>query len=204
MAGLQRTTAGNSAILLTTAPLLTAGWCAFTGRVWLGSRQWSGLGIGCVGVSLVVQGSSGVSWSHLDGDVLALGAAGAWAWYGIVIGPLVGALGTRRATAWTMMVAAGCFTPLALSEIRAHAWGSVSWEAWAGLVYGATVGMVMAMALWGKAIHRLGPQQTMVYVYLEPLSAVLIAAAVLGEALRPIQAAGALLTFVGVGLASSQ
>src|SRR5918992_770684 len=32
IAGLQRTTAGNSAILLATAPLLTAGWLAFTRR----------------------------------------------------------------------------------------------------------------------------------------------------------------------------
>jgi drug/metabolite transporter (DMT)-like permease len=44
----------------------------------------------------------------------------------------------------------------------------------------------------------------MLYVYLEPVSAVVIAAAVLGEALHPLQAVGALLTFVGVGLASSQ
>jgi len=71
------------------------------------------------------------------------------------------------------------------------------------IVYGATVGMVMAMALWGRSIHRLGPKQTMIYVYLEPVSAVVIAAAVLGEALRPIQAVGALCTFVGIALASS-
>jgi drug/metabolite transporter (DMT)-like permease len=63
--------------------------------------------------------------------------------------------------------------------------------------------MVMAMALWGRSIHRLGPKQTMIYVYLEPVSAVVIAAAVLGEALRPIQAVGALFTFVGIALASS-
>ena len=204
IASLGRTTAGNSAILLTTAPLLSAGWFALMGRASLGIRQWSGLVMGFVGVGVVVQGGIGMTWAHLDGDVLALGAAGAWAWYGVVIGPLVGTLGTQRATAWTMVVATCCFTPLTLSEIRAHAWGSVSWEAWAGLVYGATVGMVMAMTLWGKSIHRLGPQQTMVYVYLEPISAVLIAAALLGEALQPVQAVGALLTFVGVGLASSQ
>ena len=103
-----------------------------------------------------------------------------------------------------MVVAACCFTPLALGDVRAKAWGSASWEAWAGLLYGATVGMVMAMALWGKAIHRFGPQQTMLYVYLEPVSAIVIAAAVLGEALGPIQAVGALLTCVGVGFASAQ
>jgi drug/metabolite transporter (DMT)-like permease len=205
IAGLQWTTAGNSAILLATAPLLTAGWLAVTGRADLGRRQWCGLVVGLVGVGLVVQGGGfGATWAHLGGDLLALGAAGAWAWYGLVIGPLVGTLGPLRATGWTMVVAACGFTPVALVEVRGHAWQSVSWAAWAGLLYGATVGMVLAMALWGKAVHRFGPHQTMLYVYLEPVSAVVIAAAVLGEALYPMQAVGALLTFVGVGLASSQ
>jgi drug/metabolite transporter (DMT)-like permease len=205
VASLQWTTAGTSAILLATAPLLTAGWCAGTGRAQLGQLQWYGVGLGFVGVSLVVHGGApGLSWAHFSGNLLALGAAGAWAWYGMVIGPLVGTLGPTRATGWTMVVAALCFTPLALSEVQRHTWGNVSWEAWIGLVYGATAGMVVAMALWGKAIQRLGPIQTMVYVYLEPVSAVLLAASVLGESLHPIQAVGAALTFVGVGLASSR
>jgi probable blue pigment (indigoidine) exporter len=42
----------------------------------------------------------------------------------------------------------------------------------------------------------------MVYVYLEPVSAVVIAAILLGESLSATQAAGALLTFAGVWLAS--
>jgi drug/metabolite transporter (DMT)-like permease len=203
--GLRWTTASKSAILLATTPLLTAGWLAVTGRVSLRNGQWAGLGVGFVGVWLVIQGHHmSATWSHWGGDVLAFGAAGAWVWYGIVIGPLVGRLGAARATGWTMVVAACGFTPLALIEMQAYAWRSVSWAAWAGLLYGATVGMVLAMALWGRAIQRLGPQQTMVYVYLAPLSAVVIAAATLGEALSPIQAVGALLTFIGVGLASSQ
>jgi drug/metabolite transporter (DMT)-like permease len=161
--------------------------------------------VGVIGVGLVVQvGNLSVTWAHLGGDLLALGAAGAWAWYGLIISPLVGRLGAARATGWTMVIAACGFTPLALIEVPSHAWRSVSWAAWAGLLYGATVGMVLAMALWGRAVHRFGPQQTMLYVSLEPVSAVVIAAAVLEEALRPMQAVGALLTFVGVGLASSQ
>jgi drug/metabolite transporter (DMT)-like permease len=205
IAGLRWTTASNSAILLATAPLLTASWLVATRQATLARQQWAGLVLGFVGVGCVVQGSGfEVTWTHLGGALLALGAAGAWAWYGVVIGPPVGALGPLRATGWTMLVAACCFTPLALGEVRGHAWENVSWEAWAGLCYGATAGMVMAMALWGRAIHRFGPQQTMLYVYLEPVSAVVIAAAVLGETLGPLQALGALLTFVGVGLASAR
>ncbi|MBI3325125.1 MAG: DMT family transporter [Nitrospinae bacterium] len=203
IAGLHRTTAGNSAILLATAPMLTAGGLMLTGRERLRGLQWCGLALGFGGVGFVIQGGGvGLAWSHLGGDLLAMGAAGAWAWYGLAIGPLVRALGTLQATGWTMAVAALFFLPLSLTELAAHPWTHVGWEAWAGLIYGATLGMVIAMALWGRAIHQLGPRQTMIYVYLEPVSAVVIAAALLGESLGPLQVVGALLTFIGVWLAS--
>jgi drug/metabolite transporter (DMT)-like permease len=201
--GLRWTTAGNSAILLATAPLLTAVWLAARGQGTLANRQWCGVGLGLIGVGLVVQRGAGVAWTHLGGDLLALGAAAAWAWYGLTIGPLVRSVGALRATAWSMVVAACGVAPLALGDGWAHTWSSVSWTAWAGVLYGATVGMVLAMTLWGRALNRYGPQQTMLYVYLEPVSAVVIAAVLLGEAMHPIQAFGALLTLIGVGLASS-
>jgi drug/metabolite transporter (DMT)-like permease len=138
------------------------------------------------------------------GDVLALGAAAAWSWYGFVVSPVVAAAGTWQATGFAMGIAMLIFTPLALPGTFHLAWGGISWEAWTGLLYGATAGMVVAMALWGRSLHRYGQRQTMVYVYLEPISAVVIAAAVLGESLSAVQAAGALLTFAGVRLASDR
>jgi probable blue pigment (indigoidine) exporter len=101
-----------------------------------------------------------------------------------------------------MAIAMVLFAPLALPEMARHAWGAVSWQAWTGLVYGGTAGMVVAMALWGRSLHRYGQRQTIVYVYFEPVSAVIIEALLLGESLSAVQAAGALLTFAGVRLAS--
>lgn len=199
IAGLSRTTAGNSAVLSATAPLLTAGWLALTSRARLAPRQWAGLLAGLGGVTLVAAGGGAAfSATQFSGDVLTLGAAGAWAWYGGAIGPLVGLLGTLRATGWAMGLAALLFTPLALTEVVSHPWNSVSWMAWGGLVYTATAGMVVAMALWGRAVQQYGPRHTMLYVYLEPVAALVIAAVGLGESCNLVQAGGALLTLFGV------
>jgi len=204
IAGLARTTAGTSAILLAASPLMTAGWLGLTARDRVPGRHWAGLAVGLAGVALVVQGgSAGFDRTYLAGDLLALAAAGAWALYSLAIEPLAGALGGVRATGWAMGIAGVILTPFALAGTARLAWNAISPAAWTGLVYGATAGMVVAMTLWGRSMHALGPRQTMVYVYLEPVSAVLIAAALLGEALRPGQAAGALLTFAGVWLAST-
>ena len=203
IAGLARTTAGTSALLLAAAPLMTAGWLALSGREHLPGRHWAGLAVGLAGVALVVRGgASGLGPQQLVGNLIALAAAAAWAAYSLAIAPLAGTLGAVRATKWSMLVAGLVITPFALSGTLRLEWAAISWPAWAGLVYGATAGMVVAMTLWGRSMHSLGPRETMVYVYLEPVSAVLIAAALLGERLAPGQIVGAALTFAGVWLAS--
>ena len=200
---LRWTTAGQSAILLAASPLLTATWLTLRGGETLDGRRWTGLAAGIAGVAFLVWGAAGgLDGSRMLGDLLALGAAAAWSWYSFAVSPVVAAAGTWQATGWAMGIAMLFFAPLALPDVARHAWGAVSWPAWAGLVYGGTAGMVVAMALWGRSLHRFGQRQTMVYVYLEPVSAVVIAAVVLGESLSPVQAAGALLTLAGVWLAS--
>jgi drug/metabolite transporter (DMT)-like permease len=203
VAGLRWTTAGQSAILLAASPILTASWLAVRGGERLDRRRWTGLFTGIAGVALVVSGAAGgFDVSRILGDLLALGAAAAWSWYGFAVSPVVAAVGTWQATGWGMGIATLLFAPFALPGAVHHGWGAVSWGAWAGLVYGATGGMVVAMALWGRSLHKFGQRETMVYVYLEPVSAVVIAAILLGESLTVVQAVGALLTLGGVWLAS--
>jgi len=203
IAGLRWTTAGISAILLASAPLLTTGWLALGRRERVSLGHWLGLGLGLAGVALVVRGAGmSLDRSRLLGDVLTLGAAGAWVWYSLAIAPLVADAGALRATGWAMAVSAIVFTPFGVVGVVRMPWTGVSWEAWAGLVYGATAGMVVAMALWGRSVYRLGPKTTMLYAYLEPVSAVVIAAILLGERLTALQAAGAVLTFAGVWCAA--
>ena len=205
VAGLDRTTASNGAILQATAPLLMAVWVVAAGQDRLGRRQWIGLLVGLAGVALVV-GGGGLSLAsrYLSGNLLELAAAAAWVWYSLAVGPVVRAVGTVRATGLSMALATVFLLPFALPELRQVAWGQVSWEAWTGLVYGATAGMVVAMSLWGRSIHRLGPRQTMLYTYVEPCSAVVVAALVLGETLGLSQGAGAMLAFAGIWLASTR
>ena len=201
--GLRWTTAGQSAILLAASPILTAAWLAVHGGERLDRRRWTGLLTGIAGVALVVSGAAGgLDAPRMLGDLLALGAAAAWSWYGFAVSPAVAAVGTWQATGWGMGIATLLFAPFALPGAVHQPWGAVSGGAWAGLVYGATGGMVVAMALWGRSLQKFGQRRTMVYVYLEPVSAVVIAAILLGESLSAVQAAGALLTFAGVWLAS--
>jgi drug/metabolite transporter (DMT)-like permease len=201
--GINQTSAALSAILLASAPLITAAWLGVTGKERLGSRQWLGLGLGLAGVALLV-GVDGLSGGGtLVGNLIAFGAGVAWAWYGLAIGPLARAVGPIRAACGTVGMATLVLLPFGIGEVIAFPWAQVSLVAWTGLLYGAVLGLVLATVLWVRSVERWGTQATMNYSYLEPVAAVVIAALVLGELLRPIQGVGAILALLGVYLASA-
>jgi drug/metabolite transporter (DMT)-like permease len=203
-ASLHTTTAGKAAILLATSPILMSAWLAIYKGDHLDGRRWGGLLVGLAGVCLVVRGTAGgLDWSHTVGDLLAIAGAAAWVWFSLAFSPVVGTLGMWRATGLNLGIAALVLSPFAVLEAASKIWwGNVSKEAWSGLIYAAVVGGVVSTALWGRSMVRLGSRQTMMYAYLEPMSAVVIAAILLGESLSAIQAAGASLTLLGVWLAS--
>jgi drug/metabolite transporter (DMT)-like permease len=201
--GLHATTASVSAILLASAPLLTAAWLGATGRERLVRAQWLGLILGLAGVALVVSAGGLSVGTSLIGNLLALGAAVAWAWYGLTIGSLTASIGPVRASGATVGIAAMVLAPFGLGEAASVNWADISLTAWAGLLYGATFGLALATVLWVRSVQRWGTQATMNYGYVEPVAAVLIAAIALHEVLLPIQAVGAVLALIGVYLAST-
>jgi len=201
--GIAQTSAALSAILLATAPLLTAAWLGITGKERLVGRQWLGLGLGLAGVVLLV-GADGLSGSGtIVGNLVAFGAAVTWAWYGLAIGPLARSIGAVPASAATVGMAALVLLPFGLSQASTVDWSQISPGAWAGLLYGAILGLVAATALWVRSVQRYGTQVTMNYGYVEPVAAIIIAAVLLGELLRPVQGVGAVLALLGVYLAST-
>jgi drug/metabolite transporter (DMT)-like permease len=157
-----------------------------------------------MGVVLLV-GADGVNGSGTFlGNLVAFGAAIAWAWYGIAIGPLARGIGSVPASAATVGMATLVLAPLGLTQVGTVDWTSVSLAAWGGMLYGAILGLVAATALWVRSVQRYGTQVTMNYGYVEPVAAIIIAALLLGELLRPVQGAGAALALLGVYLASSK
>lgn len=204
MQSIHLTTAGLSAILLATSPLLTASWLALRGLQRLTSLQWMGLLVGFGGVAVVMASAIGDVSGTLLGNVLALAAGAAWAWYGVAIAPPARLLGPVRSASLSLLLAGLVLTPFMLPQFVAFRWESVSLIAWAGLAYAAVLGLAVPTALWVRSVHRYGTQAAMNYGYVEPVAAVAIAAVVLRETLTPLQLAGAVLALLGVFLASER
>lgn len=198
--GLERTSASNSALIASAAPPILGAlvlWQLRGERP--GRRAILGLALGFVGVALLV-GDPGASGATIVGDLISLGAALAWVVVTIVPPPLVKRYGAVRVSAWMIFCAAVAFLPFSLGPLAETARDMPSVLAWGSLFYTAILGMVTANTLWQRAVQALGANQTMPYLYLQPLLALALAAVMLGERMGPLQLVGGLAAMVGVAL----
>lgn len=199
--GLDRTLAGNAALLLATCPL----WVVLLGAV-LGRERFSlavACGAACTfgGTVLLVSGGADAVGSSTEGDLLMVGAAILWALYTIYGRRMVKRHGSLETTAWTLwagtpfVVAAGV-PGLARTEL-----GSLSASTWGALLHAGVLAVAVAYAIWYRSVGAIGQSRTAVYQNLVPVFALAAAWAWLGETPGRVQLAGAGVILVGLVVA---
>lgn len=200
--GVNNTTASNTNVIMAMAPIFTALVAAAIGQEKLRLLTLLGILLAFGGVFLVVEGKGlGLRTEGLLGDLIIMVAAFAWALYPIAASPLLRRYSVLKTTTYATLLAAGALLPFTLGTLVQQDWSSVTFEGWAGGFYFIIFGGLVAWWLWGRGIRQLGPTQTMVYYYLQPLVGVTVAILLLAEQLNLLQLAGIGGIFLGVGLA---
>jgi drug/metabolite transporter (DMT)-like permease len=179
----QRVDSGTAALLVATMPL----WLALLDRVVFGRRLspagWTGLLVGLAGVALLV--SPGGGGTDLIGALACVGCAMSWA---------AGTLYARRAplpsqpglASGMEMLAGGLL--LAVAGLAAGEGGhvhlsQVSVESLLALAYLAVVGSIVAFSCFHWLLGNAPLSTVSTYAYVNPVVAVLLGAAFLGEPL---------------------
>lgn len=199
MIGLERTSVGNTAILLATSPLQTALLGALTGIEKASARLWTGLGLAFIGAALVISDKGfTIDPATLWGDLASLGAGTCWAISTLGVKKLPATLSPLRVTALTMLTGVPGLLLLAWPELRVQEWGVVTTLGWGSLTYSIVLSLGVAYFLWNASVAAVGPNRTAIFNCLTPLTAMLIAWPVLHEEPGPTQWAGGLFIVAGV------
>lgn len=201
--GIARTRAGDAALLIASAPALMAimGWLRGTERT--GPRGVAGILLSLAGIGLVVFGESGSAAggaSTLLGDALILFGCLCWSTYTVLLQPYTERIDGVALSAVTM---AGGAIPLVLVSLPALArtpWSTVSVGAWGAVVYSGLFALALAYLFWYRGVRILGPTRTGMYSNLQPVIALIVAWATLGETPQAAQLAGAACIFAGLVL----
>jgi drug/metabolite transporter (DMT)-like permease len=197
---LATTSVAHTVILASISPLIVAMYRLTVKRSPLHPIAMLGILGGFAGVVLLVGGSSSSAGTSLEGDALALISAVTWMLVTIMPAKVIARHGTLQPMAWMVLSSLLISLPVSASSIVETARNVPPPLAWASLAYTAICGALIANALWQRAVQQVGPAKTLIYLYLQPVGAMILAAMLLGERLTAIQAIGGALALAGVGL----
>ena len=195
--GLDRTSVSHLSILVSTSPLLGAIIIPLVGRHLPRRDALTGVVVGFAGVTLLVGGGGG-DGATLTGDALVLLSALAWIGATVWPVPLLARYGVQTTNAWLLLTSFLTVIPLTAPAVVDVVTEPPPLVAWAALLYGALVGVLVGNGLWQRAVHEIGADNALVYQYLTPVLSLALAIAFLGERPTLVQLVGSVLALAGV------
>jgi drug/metabolite transporter (DMT)-like permease len=191
--GIARTRASDAALVIAATPAMIAIIGAIRGVDRTTRRGAVGIALSIAGIGLVVAGTAeGPSGqATLTGDLLVLLGSLCWAIYTVLLKPHTERVGGLQLSAFTMVGGAIPLLAVAWPAISSTAWGAMPFKGWGAILYSAIGALVIAYYFWYRGVRVIGPTRTAMYSNLQPVIAVLVAWAMLGETPTIWQAVGA-------------
>jgi drug/metabolite transporter (DMT)-like permease len=173
---------------------------------WLGGRRlpglgWAGIATAFVGVVIVVNNSLSrvtLSFDSLDGTLIWMLSAFAWALYVDRGAPYNLRLGALPVMAWTTLIGSLVLLPISLAFDSLGEFTRLDDRLLGYWLYTAIFPVGVAFLGLTAGLDRLGVSRVMVYMYLIPVAGVGLSAAFFGDPLTAARVLGGLIVLLGV------
>ena len=203
IAGLNLTTAGNSALLIATIPVWAALLARLLGWERITPRMWLGISLSFLGVILVTVASPNgfsLNSSGFLGDLLTLVAAVCWAGYTVFSKDLLKRYSPLRVSTLALIPGVAGLWLVSLPAVLQTDWSDLSVGGWAAVLYSGVFSIAVAYVIWATGVQRVGAARTAVYNNLIPVVTFILAYLVLSQPMAPLQLLGGAVVLVGVWL----
>ena len=200
--GLERTTAINASILVTTVPIFTVLYSVLGRQESASASKIGGIAIAGLGVVYLI-GPDRVSLAPnlALGNALVVMAMACYAGFLVLAKPLLRRYDTLTVIVWAMFFGLLGTLPVGLATLSRVSPTEVPVGIWVLVAYIVLVPTIGAFFLSGWALKRSSSQLVAAYIYLQPLVTASIAPAVLeGERVTPRMIVAGLAIFAGLGL----
>jgi O-acetylserine/cysteine efflux transporter len=195
-----RTAPSVGSIVMTTTTAFSAILAWFSGRK-LPALGWAGIALAFAGVIVVVNNSLTaftISLGSLDGTLLWMLAAFAWALYVERGAPFNVRLGALPVMAWTTLIGSLILLPVALAFDSLGEFARLDSKLLGFWLYTGVFPVGVAFLGISFGLDRLGVSRVMVYMYLIPVAAVGLSAAFFGDPLTAARVLGGAVVLAGV------
>jgi drug/metabolite transporter (DMT)-like permease len=181
--GLAYTTSGHSSMILAIGPILVLLLAKAMKLEALTTAKILGMAIAFTGAAILAS-ENGFNLRRsptLAGDLLTLAGTSSFSFYVVLSKKVAKKYDSISMNAMNFFAGAAVLLPVALWRGVHLDWGSVGWAAWTGLVYMATISSVIAYTLFYWALRYMEASRVSAVNYFQPVGAILVAAAFLGE-----------------------
>ena len=199
--GLAKTTSFSSALLNSTAPLLSLAMLAALRLETIELRHWIGYAVAFGGVALFLLEGRRSGTTDLAGDLISLAAAFCWAIYGILAKDLSHRYPAAVLGAWTYTACLAAIAVYGAPPTLRYPAGRITPILWGAIFVSGVVSVTIGWMVWVHGIRVLGVSGTVKFSFLVPVSAGVIAAIVQGERFTLPKVAGAIGVLAGLVLA---
>lgn len=198
--GLSLTTSIHASLLSLASPIFIVLIAAWLLREGLGKKRIIGMLTGIAGAAVLIlgRGTEGKGENILLGDVLVLINAVSYAFYMVLVRPLMKNYTPVHVIRWVFTIGAFIVIPVGWTEIGDVRWDALPATVWVSLAFVTIAGTFFAYLFNVYSIRHIGASVTGNYIYTQPLFAATIAMLFLGEVFTWQKAAAGLLIFAGV------
>lgn len=198
---LQSIPAGDSALLIATAPVLTALLAVAVGEDALNPVKLIGAVVSLLGVAIVIGAGQGVSLTaSLVGDLLTVAAAACWAIYSVFGATVLRRHSPLVATTWAIVAGTVVMAPVGIGQLATGDVSGFGLPILLAIGYAGLLAAGLSNVVVFHGLKLLGPTRVTAFQALVPAFAVVLAAIFLGEAIRPVQVVGGAVILAGVAL----
>ena len=194
--GLDRSSIFTLSLLVALVPLFT-----MLMLLAMGERTppygWIGLGVAVVGV-VVFLANKRSGDDTLLGAILSLGAAVAFAFYGVVNRPLARAYPPATYSAYSLLFGTLPFVFISGPALFDQEWGAVPLRVWLGMIWVVVFPVYVAYQLWNYGIKHRGAAAASSYGLIVPIVSGMLSALFFDEAFGVLKVGGAALVFAGL------
>jgi drug/metabolite transporter (DMT)-like permease len=200
--GLNLTSPSNSALILSTQPLLGTLYIDLVKKEPVGRQQYWGMLLALLGVVLVILKPTAklhFSLETLPGDLLTLMAGFCAAiFFSVWSKPLLKNYSPLRLMSYCMIIGSLVLWIASPFSTQPVVWEQVWGKTWWSMGYAVLFSGMLGHVFWYEGLERIGVTKSMVYLYLISIWAVLFNFLVMGETIFLQQILGGVLILLGV------
>ena len=200
LAGISRTTAGNTALIMSSCPMWTAILAVFTTKDQLTRLAWLGLTMTLAGTILVIaqKGEFNASAATILGNLIVMAAAIAWSASSVATKPLLNYISAIRLAFWSIFITLPLHWLLAIPNLQTDFGIAFEPRTFAAMLYSGFCSTGIALAMWNYGVQKVGAPHAAIYQNVIPLVAVVSAWLLIGEVPVALQLWGGALIIAGL------